>query len=113
MVVVVLMFTGDWIDLQNVKNFGDMILKGMIPLGPGGFPNFPFFGIYFYSTFFTSVWLWIYAISGFIVKLAQKLNIGLTWFKGKFDINQKPLRSMALVSIMIVTIIFVVVPFLR
>ena len=70
-------------------------------------------GCLFYSTFFTSIWLWIYALSGFTVKLAQKLNIGLTWFKGKFDIDKKPLRSMALVSIMIVTIIFVVVPFLR
>jgi len=77
----------------------------------GGFPVNP--AIFFYTTFFTSIWLWIYALSGFSVKLAQKLNISLTWFKGKFDIDKKPLRSMALVSMLIVTIIFVVVPFLK
>jgi len=69
-------------------------------------------GIFLYTTYFTSIWVWLYALSGLIVKLTQKLNIGLTWFKGKFDINQKPLRSMAMVSIMIVTIIFIVVPFM-
>ena len=66
-------------------------------------------GTYFYTTFFTSIWVWIYALSGFTVKLAAKLN----WLKGILDIDKKPLRSMAMVSILIVTIIFVVVPFLR
>lgn len=70
-------------------------------------------GIFFYSTYITSVWVWLYALSGFMVKLAQKLDISWSWLKRFLNIDEKPLRSMAMVSILIVTIIFVVVPFVR
>jgi len=100
----------------------ETLLSVFFPLGQGGLNEMiqlkctdhqlPF-GIYFYSTFFTSLWLWLYVISGFTVKLTQKLNISLNWLKKYLDIDQKPLRSMALVSIMMVTIIFIVWPILR
>jgi len=104
--VVGLMFIGD-VDV-TLQKFGVLLLD-LIVLKQRNPPK----ALFFYSTFFTSVWLWIYVLSGLIVKLAQKLNIGLTWFKGKLDINKKPLSSMALVSIMIVTILFMVWPILR
>lgn len=70
-------------------------------------------GVSFYTTFFTSLWIWLYLFSGLVVKTIIPLNMVVRWSKNHLNINDKPLRSMALVSIMIVTIIFIVVPFLR
>ncbi len=85
----------------------------LLSLSTGGGTEAPAVGIYFYSTFFTSVWIWAYVFSGIIVKLARSLDVSVTWLRVHFDIETKPLRSMAMVSILIVTMIFVIVPFVR
>lgn len=70
-------------------------------------------GIFFYSTFFTSVWVWLYALSGLALKLAQHLGVGLGFLKRVLDIDNKPLRSIGFVSMMLVTLIYLIVPFVR
>ncbi len=70
-------------------------------------------GIWFYSTFFTSVWLWLYVISGLIVKVGIFSGILIGRMRGIFDIDNKPLRSMGLVCILFVSIIFLIVPFVK
>ena len=37
------------------------------------------------SALFTSIWLWLYAGSGFILKAARRFDIGFDWFNRKFD----------------------------
>lgn len=59
---------------------------------------FPPFGIFFYSAFFTSVWVWLYALSGATVKLANYLGLGLTHLRTVLDIENKPLRCIGLVT---------------
>ncbi|MFQ6029940.1 MAG: hypothetical protein ACE5Q6_20900 [Dehalococcoidia bacterium] len=66
---------------------------------PQGF-NGASLGIFFYSTFVTSVWLWLYALSTFVVKLG--------WLKSILDIKDKPLRSLGIVSMGFVTVGFIV-----
>src|ERR1035437_8772791 len=44
------------------------------------------------AAFFTSIWLWLYAGSGFILKAARRFDIGFDWFNRKFDIEKKPLQ---------------------
>jgi len=68
----------------------------------------PSFGICFYSTFFTSVWVWLYASSGLVVRLGQYLGISLRGLKMILDIDKKPLRSMGLVAMLLVTLVYVV-----
>ncbi|MBI4378601.1 MAG: hypothetical protein HY578_05830 [Nitrospinae bacterium] len=65
-------------------------------------------GIWFYSTFFTSVWAWLYALASFFVKLGEQLNIGLKWFRGVFDIENKPLRSLGMIAILLITLLYLV-----
>jgi hypothetical protein len=48
--------------------------------------------------FFTSIWLWLYAGSGFLLRTARHFDLGFMWFSGKFDIEQKPLQSIGLVA---------------
>jgi len=63
-----------------------------------------------YSTFFTSVWVWLYALSGGIVKLTYSLGLGVKRFKSIFNIDEKPLQSIGAVSILIVTLIYLLIP---
>ena len=62
--------------------------------------------LWFYPAFFTSIWLWLYAGSGFILKAARRFDIGFEWFNRKFDIEKKPLQSIGLVAGALVAIVY-------
>lgn len=47
---------------------------------------------------FSSIWLWLYAGSGFLLKAARRFDIGFDWFNRKFDIEKKPLSAIGLVA---------------
>ena len=66
----------------------------------------PMFQPFFYSAFFTSIWLWLYAGAGFLLKAACRFDIGFDWFNRKFDIEKKPLQSIGLVSGAIVAMVY-------
>jgi hypothetical protein len=54
----------------------------------------------------TSIWLWLYALSGFTLKAARRFDIGFEWFNRKFDIERKPLQSIGLVAGALVAIVY-------
>jgi hypothetical protein len=64
------------------------------------------FRFMFYAAFFTSLWLWLYAGSGFILKAARRFDIGFEWFNRKFDIEKKPLQSIGLVAGALVAVLY-------
>jgi hypothetical protein len=62
--------------------------------------------VFFYPAFFTSIWLWLYAGSGFLLKAARRFDIGFDWFNRKFDIEKKPLQSIGLVAGALVAVVY-------
>jgi hypothetical protein len=64
------------------------------------------FALWIAPAFFTSLWLWLYAGSGFILKAARTLDLGFDWFNLKFDIEKKPLQSIGLVSGALVALLY-------
>jgi uncharacterized protein len=58
----------------------------------------PRYTLFFFPAFFTSVWLWLYAGSGFLLKVARRFDIGFDLFNRKLDIEKKPLSAMGLVA---------------
>jgi len=54
----------------------------------------------------TSIWLWLYAGSGFLLKAARRFDIGFDWFNRKFDIEKKPLQSIGLVAGALVAVVY-------
>lgn len=54
--------------------------------------------VWFYPAFFTSIWLWLYAGSGFLLKAAHRFDLGFAWFNRHFDIEHKPLSAIGLVA---------------
>ncbi len=51
------------------------------------------FGIFLYTTLFTSVWVWLYVGGGMILKFIQKIVPVRRWF----DLENAPLRSIGFV----------------
>ena len=63
-------------------------------------------GIFFYSTFLTSVWLWLYLAAGAAVRVAGGFNVGLLWLRGFTDLDEQPFRSLGFAAVLITTLIF-------
>ena len=61
---------------------------------------------WYVPAFFTSIWLWLYAGSGFLLKFARRFDIGFRWFNRRFDIEKKPLSSIGLVAGSLVAIVY-------
>jgi hypothetical protein len=47
--------------------------------------------IYFYSAFFTSLWLWLYVLAGFSITLARRICFIWVRVSRYLDIDKKPL----------------------
>jgi hypothetical protein len=62
----------------------------------------------FYSTFFTSVWLWIYIAAGSLVKIGYRLRQKLSLTLTIFDIEKKPLYYIGFVAIFLQTLIYII-----
>lgn len=71
-------------------------------------------GIFFYSTFFTSVWVWLYVVSGFALRMTESIRTNVSRAKAVLDIDDKPLRSIGFVSNILITAGYIATwPFLR
>lgn len=53
---------------------------------------------YLVPAFFTSIWLWLYAGSGILIRLLQGTKSGVHVIGKYFDLNNKPLQSMGLIA---------------
>ncbi|NET39058.1 MAG: hypothetical protein F6K19_44975 [Cyanothece sp. SIO1E1] len=67
-----------------------------------------YFSVFFYTTFFTSIWIWGYLLSGLILKLITPFRGGLLFLKSKLDIDNKPFRSMGVIIVTIISIIYLI-----
>lgn len=64
------------------------------------------YGISFYSTFLTSLWVWLYALAGLAVRAGRWLGIGIRLTNRLLDVKGQPLRAIGAVSIVLATVIF-------
>ncbi|MFX0198202.1 MAG: hypothetical protein ACFFCW_18955 [Candidatus Hodarchaeota archaeon] len=71
------------------------------------------FAIWYYSAFFTSAWVWLYALSGLAVKLAQYSGIWIGRISSLMDIENKPLRSLGMISNLLITLLYLILLFIR
>jgi hypothetical protein len=54
----------------------------------------------------TSIWFWLYAASGFLVKFTRRFDLGFQWFNRQVDIKTRPLQAMGLVAGVLVALIY-------
>ena len=61
---------------------------------------------YFYTAFFTSVWLWLYAASVLVSRVLLRMNSGVGFLLRVTDVEKQPFRSMGFVSVILVSCLF-------
>jgi hypothetical protein len=57
-----------------------------------------FVSIFFYSAFFTSIWLWIYIVSSIVIKGLHRMKALWKWLSKYLDIEKHPLFCVGKVS---------------
>ena len=85
----------------------ELLVEVMLPLSVEK-KGEPSFGIFFYSTYFTSVWVWLYALAGLIAQVAEHAGLGFTRLKRLFDTDTQPILSLGAISTVLVTVVYVV-----
>jgi hypothetical protein len=65
-------------------------------------------GIFFYSTYFTSVWLHLFIVSSVATKFLYSLGRIGNWVMALLDIEGKPFQSMGLIAMGLLTIAFAI-----
>jgi hypothetical protein len=61
---------------------------------------------YLCAAFFTSIWLWLYAGSGFILKAALRFDSAVGWMNSHMKIEENPLQSIGLVAGALVAVMY-------
>lgn len=69
-------------------------------------------GVLFYSTFFTSIWLWLYFLSGIVVRVLSRSRKIIRVLQDWLDIENHPLQTMGVVAGGLVALLILVVSLL-
>lgn len=70
--------------------------------------NRPPLGILFYSTFFTSVWLYLFLAASISVKFLHSMGRIGNWIMTIIEVEKKPFQSMGLIIIILTTLAFLI-----
>ena len=62
--------------------------------------------VFFYSTYFTSIWMYLFMISSIITKVLYSFGKIGNWLMSFFDITKKPFQSIGVFSMVFITLIF-------
>jgi len=66
----------------------------------------------FISTFFTSIWIWLYAIAGLTLQGSTSLLGGVEWMRDLFDVENRPVQALGLMLAILTTGVFLLsIPF--
>jgi hypothetical protein len=93
---------------RMAESFGGVVT---LAVTLGQFPNMdpdvlPPPGLWFYSTFVTSVWVWLYALGGLLLRGARRLDGVMGVFRRVIDVEAKPIRSIGYAAVLITTLLF-------
>lgn len=73
--------------------FFELVTHGMVFASSGKEPSV---GIFFYTTFFTSVWVWLFALAWGAMRLATRFEPGIRFLIWALPIQDYPIRSIGL-----------------
>jgi hypothetical protein len=98
-----------FVEVTLVDLVRDLLQSNLDLVGVGG-ATLPL-DLWFYASFLTSLWLWLFVLSKCIAVAARNLNTAVSPARRWIDVDGQPFRALATGSIVIVTIAyFVVVP---
>lgn len=65
--------------------------------------------IFFYSTYFTSIWLYLFIASSISIKFVYSMGSFGNWLMGFLDVDNKPFRTMGITITAYVTLSFAII----
>jgi hypothetical protein len=75
---------------------------------PTGNPNYripaPTFGVFFYSTFLASLWLWLWSLGVVLTRITSAVGHGWGRLKSVIDVDEHPFFSVAAVVVVVVLV---------
>lgn len=108
-VLLRIVLVGEGLYIPDIWHFLRQTLRAFMfyPVqSPAGESTQVTFGIFLWSTYFTSVWLWLYALATFAGKLLLPILNRIEGFKKLVDLDNKPFLALGWLSVMIVTVLF-------
>lgn len=108
---VMMVVKGGWDIASYLGAWIDFFVRVMLPLETDKQLVIPY-GIFYYSTLFTSVWVWLYVLSGMFLKFLKWFVLPIERISGFLDIDKKPIRCIGFVAILIVTLLYLIIPFI-
>jgi hypothetical protein len=79
--------------LNNAARIFREIWDTAIPFENYAFHDGPSVGVFFYSTFLTSIWIWLYAAGIYTIRMMHISTHALKLLKWILPIRSKPLRA--------------------
>lgn len=70
-------------------------------------------GIFFYSTYFTSIWVWLYVTAAVFAATGKFLGKWFRFFRSIFKLTVNPLQFLGIMASIVVTLIYLIIPFVR
>ena len=100
-------FVASIISFHDLAEFARHPLS-WLSLGLIGSPALAWLGVFFYSAFFTLLWMWIYIASALVIKALHRLKGQWTRLSKYLDIETKPLVCVGKVSGLILGALYAV-----
>ena len=75
-------------------------------LGATDEPFLRFFGVPVWTTYFTSVWVWLYFLAQFLMRLALPLRRTVGFLKYALPVEQQPLRAVGVVMASVALVVY-------
>jgi hypothetical protein len=75
--------------LPTIAASGSELMKGM--------PLDAYRAFWCYPSVLTSIWIWLYVLAGWLIKIANRFDLGFGWFVRHMDIEKKPLQAIGMV----------------
>lgn len=94
-----------WLRTPDLREIVRTLTESVLPMHASDWKAASF-GIWFYSTYFTSVWVWLYGASTLLVKVGALGKLTLHVAMKLVDVSKKPFRCIAVLSIAIITMAF-------
>ncbi|PSQ96467.1 MAG: hypothetical protein BRD55_06450 [Bacteroidetes bacterium SW_9_63_38] len=100
------MTTAFWYQLGSaLLNMMELFLT-ITPEGLGEIPRV--MSIMLFSTLFTSIWVWLYAVAGGVLRVFQPVLESLDWLKRHLNVESRPLHVMGMLLALLISIGFAV-----
>lgn len=106
--VIFLLGFGAYDALLGTVDFWELVVSGIAFDTPGD--GDLSLGIFLYTTYFTSVWLWLFLLSTGVANAVGLGDRTITFLKSALNVEEKPIRSLGFLSMLFVTLVYLLIP---